>query len=232
MADGIFGFAGGNSGNGGGDFLDIIKVSVEARMINRMDYDGTSNMPYEITDKFKAVFDMEQLQVGWAKFSETGPSFAMSSIEGGAVPACPAEDYKAGFKCTIKLGKECADPNKTGGDIREFATNSRYLRDSMSELWEAYKAERQPGKLPVVRLKEWKKETTVSKKFPSKTFFRPIWEIVSWVDRPADLPLKPASDLRQSAQHPAQASAPSTGSTVVGAPAAKQPELADADDFG
>jgi len=240
MSNGIFSFAG-TSGSGG-DIPDIIKVSVEARAINRMDYDGETNVPVEITTTFRAVFDLEQLETGWARFSDTGPTFVMARI-GDPVPPQPSEDFKPGYKVRIKLARECADPKKGGGDVREFSTNSRYLRDSMSELYTLYKSGEQPGKLPVVSLREWKKEVTVSKKFPSKTFYRPIWQIDAWVGRPVDMPLTKGGGFvdrgdgveKRTVPNGGGVTPPSTGSTVVPPPAAKQPEPAMAsvdDDFG
>src|SRR3954466_8679491 len=101
----IFDFAGG-SGNGGEDFPDIIKVSVESRSIVRMDYDGTANMPTEITEGFKAVFDLENLETGWVMMSTAGPNVALAKI-GDVVPPRPSDEHKAGFRVLVKLPPSC-----------------------------------------------------------------------------------------------------------------------------
>jgi hypothetical protein len=57
------------------------------------------------------------------------------------------------------------------------------------------------------------------------TNYQPVFEIAGWAPRPVDL----VHVSKGASQAPAtQAAAPSTGSTPVGPPAAKQPELNDA----
>lgn len=229
MASSIFSFAG--ASGSGGDFPDIIKVSVETRRITREDYDGEKTST-EITDGFKCVMDLENLELGWVMFSSAGPAFAVAKI-GDPVPPRPTEDYKPGFRVMLKLAKE------SGGDVRELSSNSRIMRDSLGDLYSEFLAKREGDKLPVVTLARWQEEKIDGKgKFPSKTFFRPVWQIAGWAPRPSDLQYVP-----RGAPAPVSATAaaingagapPATGSTRVDPPkAAPQPAMAGGeDDFG
>jgi hypothetical protein len=122
-----------------------------------------------------------------------------------------------------------------GGDVRETSSNAAaFLKgfDDLHSLYEAGKAAN-PGKLPVVVLKTTMPITSGSGDKKS-TNYQPVFEISGWAPRPKDL-VHVAKGSSQSTATPttaSPASAPSTGSTQVSAPAAKQLEPAGAEDFG
>jgi hypothetical protein len=229
----VFGFS--TEASSGGDFLPIVKYDSRAgRMFrrDRVDVGGQyTNEDIDITSTFKAILDLENVEVGWMNFNTGGaPDFSLVPM-GVALPGRPSQNHKNGVRLMLKLSKEC------GGEkpIRELASVAKAFLSGIEELYLAYQAAKgdNPSKLPVVVLK-----TTVPIKSGSgektSTNYRPKFEIVSWAAR-GDLVFeaKASEGQKQAAPSGAQpASAPSTGSTVVGAPAAKQPELADADEFG
>jgi hypothetical protein len=232
----VFGFS--TEPSTGGDFTPVAKYDGRAGRIFRMDRvekDGSfSNEPVDITSTFKAVADFENLETGWINFpSGSAPEFSMAPV-GAVLPARPSPRHKNGVRFMLKLSKDC------GGDkpIREMASTARVFLTGLEAVYSDYLAQRadNPGKLPVIVLK-----TTVPIKSSGKdengkpvssTNYQPTFEIVSWAAR-GDLTFQPKSD---EGQKPLPASlspsAPSTGSKVVGAPQAKQPELEDADEFG
>jgi hypothetical protein len=206
------------SSSAGGDFLPIAKFDCRAGRMFRRDREGGENIDVDITKTFKAVIDFENLEVGWIDFDTGGaPSFALGPL--GEKPEKPSEKHKDGVRFVVKLAKEC------GGDVREMASTAKAFLRGLDELHDAYEVgvQKNPGKLPVVVLKDTVAVTT-GEGARKSTNYSPVFEITAWVARPADL--KPQT--RSPAPAPARASAPSTGSTKVSAPQA----AFDEEDFG
>ncbi len=222
-----------SSGEGSGEIMAIVKYDARSGRMSRRDYENNENTLVDITRSFKAVFDLENIEVGTINFSTGGaPSFAVGRY-GGAIPAVPDALHKPGFRIVIKLGKDC------GGDIREFASTAKACMRGVDDLHTAYMegVKANPGKLPVVILKDTVPVTTGEGQKKS-TNYSPIFEIVSWVARPADLVFSPKAPLAAQAQAaaPVQSnSPPSTGSTRVAPPPAAAPAASthdDSEDFG
>ena len=149
--------------------------------------DGESRAPFTFE---KAVFDVEALKVGWIK------------IDVGVYDAI-LDDYKAApvarpDEKTVKNGKEGFAYNKGFavsvlfpegfGDERKFSwsTSQKGSLEAMSKILNDYEAGKaaNAGKLPVVAFKGHE-----NKKFGKGSTNIPQLEIVSWVDRPAELEL-------------------------------------------
>lgn len=225
-----FGFS--TEGGGGGDFLPIVKFDARAGRLFRIDRDNVGGewvrSEVDITKSFKAVLDLENLETGWIDFDTGGaPAFAMAKI-GEPLPAKVTPKAKNGVRFMLKLAKDC------GGDkpIREMAGVARAFLQGVEELYDAYEAglKDNPGKLPVVVL-----DDTIPIKSSgggqTSTNYRPVFKITSWAPR-GDLEFQPknapAAPAAQQTGGP-----PSTGSTRVEAPKAKEPEMAgDDSDFG
>ena len=60
-----------------GDFLPIIKYDARAGRFFRIDRGANGNEPVDITDSFAAVFDFENVEVGWMNFSGPQPDFKL-----------------------------------------------------------------------------------------------------------------------------------------------------------
>jgi hypothetical protein len=182
----IFGFEIKKPGEGG-DFLPIIKYDARAGRMFRVDsvqntggsWDRT---PHDITATFKALFDMENTEVGWINFAGGTPSFIMVPYPGHKLPNRPSPDHKHGLRFTVKLA------NTIGGDVRQIAGTSASFLNGMEALYKAYDAEKaqHPGMLPAVILESTMPVTTGSGQKQS-TNYQPVFKIVAWVPRPADL---------------------------------------------
>lgn len=224
------------SSGGGGDIIPFVKFDARAGRFFRRDRSQDSSGSYtnndvDITSNFKAVLDMENVEVGFMKFGNgAAPEFALVRL-GEPMPNKPgAEGFKQGARLMMKLHADC------GGDVREISGNAAAFLKGVDELHTQYEQQKaaNKGKLPIVTLKTTIPITSGSGQKKS-TNYQPVFEIVGWAARPVDLVhVSKVSGANANGAQPAQQqSAPSTGSTQVGAPTTKQPALAGADDgFG
>lgn len=208
---------------GGGDIVPIIKYDARAGRMFRIDRVNGVNEPEDITKTFKAVVDLENVEVGFMDFpTGSAPIFVLVPL-GDPMPSHPGGNAKQGVRIMLKLSKDC------GGDVRELATSAKAAMRGLDELHTAFVEgqKKHAGKLPVVAMKD---TIAISSEGQGKktTNYQPVFEIVSWVARPADLVHKPKARSTQTA--PASSGPPATGSTKVEAPAKR--EMADAEDFG
>lgn len=191
------------SGGGGGDFdrTAIIKYDARAGRIFRIDRNNVDGAwttdQVEITNGFQAIFDLENIEVGYLHFpAGAAPSLVMVKF-GEPMPAKPTADHKQGFRVLMKLGKS------SGGDLREMAANAAVSIAGIDELHTAYTAGKaaNPGLLPVVALETTKAITKTGKdasgKPQSSTNYQPVWQIVKWVERPAELAGKAAETVAE-----------------------------------
>ena len=181
------------SEGGSGNFKPILKYDARAGRFFRVDRSDESGSwqtdNVDITQGFQAVFDLDNIEVGYIKFAAGGPpDFRMVPL-GSALPARPADQgtdgkpaYKQGFRLSVKLTKAA------GGDVRELSSTAGVVVGALDGLHTAYEAGKgaNPGKLPVVAL-TGSTPIKSSGKGQSSTNYAPIFEIVKWVDRPADL---------------------------------------------
>lgn len=147
---------------------------------------------FEVTN-MTAIFDMENLRTGWFLFAAgVAPvkQFDPSLLE--AAPK-PGDGFKRGFELDV-----FSEKNLLG--VREFASTAGIVIDAMNDLHDHWLAgkDANPGKLPVVKCSGVQPVTN-----KHGTNYRPVLEIVSWADRPAEL------------------AAPATAATTAPAPAAK-----------
>jgi hypothetical protein len=209
----------------GGSFLPIIKYDSRSGRISRRDRENNENTDVDITKSFKAIFDFENVEIGWINFNTgSAPDFRVARFADGVNIEKPAgEGYKRGVRFVIKLSKEC------GGDVREFASNAAAFLDGAKSLMDAYEAgvKENPGKLPVVELKDSIAKTSTGGQMKT-TNYVPVWQITNWVKRPEGFVFVPRSASSTSSQEDgASTSGPATtGSTKVAPPAGGD------DDFG
>lgn len=216
------------SSGGGGDIIPFVKYDARAGRFFRRDRSEQGGQyvsnDVDVTAAFKAVVDLENVEVGFMKFGNgSAPEFLLVKL-GDPMPHKPADPgFKQGARIMMKLHQSC------GGDVRECASNAAAFLKGVDDLHTAFEAGRaaNPGKLPVVILKTTTPITSGSGQKKS-TNYQPVFEITGWAPRPVDLVhvAKGSTAQQQTQQQPA-ASAPATGSTQVSAPAAKQPEMAD-----
>lgn len=209
-----------------GEIIPIIKFDAKAGRMFRRDRVNGENDIVDITRSFKAVFDFENIEVGTINF-DTGsaPDFAVARI-GEQAPARPSDKHRPGARILVKLAKDC------GGDLRELASTAKAFLTGLNAVHDAYLAgaKENAGKLPVVALKDTTPITT-GEGAKKSTNYSPLFEIVSWVDRPTDLVYIPKSKSAAAAQ-PAASAPASTGSSKVSAPDDDIPGFDDSADFG
>jgi len=205
---------------GGVDFLPIVKYDARSGRISRRDRENGETNEVDVTKSFKAIFDFENVEIGWINFATgSAPDFKMSRYYGGKLIEKPGDDYKRGVRLVVKLAKEC------GGDVREMASNAAAFLEGIKKLHDLYESTKDSnaGKLPVVVFKDSYAKTS-GEGARKSTNYVPEFEITGWVKRPDDLVYKARNSEDSSA--PNNASPPATGSTKVAAPAV------DEDDFG
>jgi hypothetical protein len=173
-----------------GHRVPIIKYDSRAGRIFRVDRSDASGRwetnPVEITPVFQAIFDFENIELGWLHFPTGGAPDIRTVRIGQALPDRPTDKHRSGYRLMLKLGKA------SGGDVREMAANAAVAINGMDLLHDQYMAERDahPGELPIVRLGSIISVTTQGKangQAVSSTNFQPVWQIVGWAARPADL---------------------------------------------
>lgn len=213
------------------DRVPIVKYNAKAGRIFRVDRtqtaQGWESSEEEVTNGFQAIFDMENIEIGWLDFPPGGaPSIVTQHLSKG-FPERPSPKHKQGVRIMMKLGKSVANGQPA---VREFSSSAVVVLKSIDALYEAYKdgVAANPGKLPAVKLVS---STGVKSGSGDKstTNYMPTWQIVSWVDRPSDLMPRAATSTAPAAV----SGPPSTGSTATPPPAQRAPAMADADsDFG
>ena len=211
-----------NYSKGDGDFANVVRYDARAGRIFRDDRGPDGKNPVDITNTFSDAADFAQLEVGWMLFAAgSAPDFRM--VPFGTDPGQkPTPDHRMGVRVMLKLSKAC------GGDVRELSASASTTLAGLEEVFDAYQAEagKHLGKLPVIKCIETRPITSKGRQ-QSSTNYQPVFAIVQWVDRPADLPLRDEAP----APAPVQARGPApTGSTAVAPPkAAPQPAMADED---
>lgn len=225
----------GSGGGGNGEITPFVKYDARAGRLFRRDRSEVNGAyvsnDVDVTSAFKAVFDMENIEVGYSKFAAgVGPEHLLVKL-GDPMPHKPADSgFKQGVRIMMKLHASC------GGDIREITGNSAAFLKGVDELHTAYEAGKaaNPDKLPVVTLQSTMPITSGSGQKKS-TNYQPVFEIVAWAPRPTDLVHVAKGSAAPMQQTASPSTAPSTGSTQVSAPppAAQQKVLETADnDFG
>lgn len=203
-----------SNASAGGNFLPIIKYDARAGRMFRVDREDGVSTPHDITRNFKAVFDLENMEVGYINF-DTGsaPDFQMVTL-GQALPPKPSDKHRQGVRITVKLGSE------SGGDCREIAGTANVFLSGIDALHDEYLAgaAANPGKLPIVIL-----EDTVARESgqgaKKSTNYQPVFKIAGWAPRPKDLVARGAAAPAAAPAAP-KAAPPATGSTRAAAPRA------------
>jgi hypothetical protein len=160
---------------------------------DRVDVGGQfTNEDVDITSTFKAILDLENVEVGWMNFNTGGaPDFSLVPM-GVALPGRPSQNHKNGVRSHAealeRVRRRQAHP-RTG-------VGRQGVPVRIEELYLAYQAAKgdNPGKLPVVVLKTTPIKSGSGEK--TSTNYRPKFEIVSWAAR-GDLVFQPKSSEGQ-----------------------------------
>jgi hypothetical protein len=202
----------------GGPRSQIVKFDARAGRWFRVD---GKDAVVDITNGFTAIFDLAQIDIGWAMFvAGQAPDVSFARVP-AAMPTKPSEGHKRAVRFNMKLAKS------VGGDVREITAQAAIVMQAIDQLHDAYTAapESKEGKLPVVACPSTE-AVTISTGAGKSTNYKPVLQIVSWVARPAELPLTDAPTPKPVA---APVAPPATGSRTVPPPAAAAPVSASGD---
>jgi hypothetical protein len=132
-----------------------------------------------VTENFRAIFDLKNIEVGWMHFPKgAAPDLLLVPI-GQDWGDAPTPDFKQGFRMLTKM------PPELGGDVREFLSTAVATWNAIDALHTAYakQADKHPDQLPMVKLTE-----VIETRLANGTSFVPVFEIDGWVARPVDMP--------------------------------------------
>jgi hypothetical protein len=150
---------------------------VEERVCTDGEWESVqTNIP---NDKFRGVFDLPNLQMGWVGFIKgLGRDMVMAPI-GGEYGARPGEKYYEGLRLLIKLD-EALD-----GKVCECVSTLRSIWAKVDKLHDDYlvKLKKHEGHLPAVDVVDVRKEP--GRQTP---ILIPVFKIVGMVPRPLGLP--------------------------------------------
>jgi hypothetical protein len=223
---------------GGGDFLPRVQYDARSGIFSRIDRVDTGGgfvsegKDYKLGE-FKALMDLENLEVGWINFMTGGaPDFCMKPLDPNnpILPDQPTNNHKQGLRVMLKLAKEAAGSQPA---IRELSSTAQVFLDGMDELYDAYKEGKKGenvDKLPIVQHVDTTKVTSGSGARQTSNYM-PRFQIVGWALR-GDLVFEPkggATIRPATAQTMSSVNAPpATGSQRVAPPQAATAEA----DFG
>lgn len=162
--------------------LPIVKFESGTGRFLRIDQEEHRRAFVDITAGFRALLDMENLQVGWMRFAHgVAPDLQLFPI-GGVWPAAPSPSHRRGVRVMMQL-----DP-AVGGGVRELcSTASGFLVafDALHDDWLRSRGD-YPGQLPIVSAVTTK---GVQRTPPGTSqSCRPDLSITGWAARPAALP--------------------------------------------
>jgi hypothetical protein len=164
-----------------GNFLPAYKYDARAGTLytqDRVYRDGQWQSEQHDATEDEVIFDLANVQVGWMKFPKGATPEMVLKPVGEDIGERPSADHKEGLRLLVKIPNDPAGP-------RELFSTSVALWHGIDQLHDAYLIgiKTNPNKLPLVILadtREVRSQDNVS--------FEPIFEIVKWVPRPADLP--------------------------------------------
>jgi hypothetical protein len=148
-------------------------------------------------DKFRGLFDLQNLEVGWIAYLKGEGLNAKLVRIGKDYDERPSDKHTDGLRLVIKTDESL------GGDLRELISTSSNIWSAIDQLHDDYLAGAgdHPGCLPAVDIVDVHKEGT-----QNKSLLVPVFKIAGWQPRPYDLPaagiplvrrLKKASDSEQ-----------------------------------
>jgi hypothetical protein len=132
----------------------------------------------DVSDGFRAIFDLPNLQQGWVAFPKGEPPSAVLFPAGAEIGDPPSDDHKQGLRVLAVLEGETA--------ARELTSTAIALWAGMDALHDAYLAAApdHPNELPVVELAG----VHEVKNKGGGVSHQPTFRIVGWTTRPPGMP--------------------------------------------
>jgi hypothetical protein len=167
----------------GQEFLPRLKYDARAGTLyleDRVNNKGVwESEQRNVTENFRAVFDLETIEIGWMHFPKGAPPDLVLVPIGQDWGDAPTREHKQGFRLLVKM------PLELGGGVREFISTALATWNAIDALHTAYanEAGKHPDQLPTVKLVE-----VIEIRAANGTSFTPVFEIDGWVARPVDMP--------------------------------------------
>ncbi len=171
-----------------GSFLPIVKYDARAGRFFRVDKDNGITEQVDITDpNMKFAIDFGSIEVGYVQFSAQGPVRHMVPYDGRSLPAQP-QDKGVDGKLLSRPGFYALVAGQALGGIREWCSNAAILLNALDELFNLYaeQPEAAAGKIPLISIVSTVPVTSGTGAQKS-TNYKPVFKIVGWVDRLADM---------------------------------------------
>lgn len=166
-------------------------------------------------DLKKIVFDLDTIKTGWGMMAEgQAPQWVWDEAIGRR-SARPDGEYKRGFAVRVWLG-----PDRGWAEWSSTGTGSCMGFEALAAAAMAQKADNE-GKVVACAYKG-----STALKVGKGSTRTPTFEILGWIDRPAD-----DGDAEDEAPSPQRTAPPATGSKAV-PPPAKKAAAVDLSDFG
>jgi hypothetical protein len=131
-------------------------------------------------EDFRAIFDLENLSVGWLNFPQGAAPDTKLVAPGEDWGEAPSKQHKLGLRLLLLKLDETID-----NSVRELMSTSVGLWSGIDRIHDAYEAglRDHPGMLPVVVM-----TGAVRTDINGGTSFEPVLKIESWAPRPPELP--------------------------------------------
>jgi hypothetical protein len=205
-----------NPAGGEGGFTTYVKYNAKAgRFYTKKDEKDAPE--FEVTN-FTAIMDLESVKTGWFLFAAGVAPAKTYDPSLSQAAARPGDGFKRGFEVLC-----FSEKNLLG--VREFSSTAGVVIEAINAVYDAWEAGRaaNAGKVPVIKCVGVHPVTN-----KHGTNYAPQFEIVSWADRPADLPAGAAPTAAASAPSPAAAAVQHVGPPT--AATAPEPAMAGAGD--
>lgn len=186
---------------GGADRLPVLKYDARAGRFFLMDRVETNGMWETVQTELPIssttfAMDFGSVEIGWFLFPKGAAPMMVTVPFGQPLPPQPAavgtvkddrtgkerpNTFRQGFRLKV-AGKALA--GTVNGTVREMAANAGVTIEGLNELHTAFEAapEAVAGKIPVVKVAQ-----VVPTKAGQSTNYKPVFEIVTWADRPVDM---------------------------------------------
>lgn len=148
------------------------------------------------------ILDIENIQMGWLMLATGARDWIPFQNVNEPTPK-PSDEYKQGFSVRCYSKKLFGDE-----PLREFCASGAGVMVFIQRLYNECEAEFGKGKVPAVKILK-----TPSEKMGKGTTRKVKYEIVKWVDRPAEM-LDGAPSVESTEQKSSTEAAPATESDV------------------
>jgi hypothetical protein len=172
-----------------GVFLPIVKWNAVAGkffIVNREV--GGEQRHIEVPNNTQFAIDFGTLEAGYVSFGQQGPTRTMVPYyEGVSMPGQP-QDRDAENRLIMKPGFWIKVAGNALEGVREWCSNASSLLNAMDELYQLYRTSPEAARdqIPIVVIRGTNTIVTGSGARKS-TNYAPIFEIISWIQRPAEL---------------------------------------------